>query len=224
MKSRLLLIIMLISTSALGQEQSSPILIDEIGNTSCEDLMARVDNFSIQLESHPAMIGVVLVSAQDSVTDDYPAHFIYRTIIGRHGLKHSMKIFRTNRPGPWQVQFWLAQKETDVNLTNSKLVTATPQTITASFHFGDMSGDPCTNHIGRGFAILLKSDPTYVGHIVVYNVPQKRRAEIAADWLKSMREDYGIQRKQLRVFFRRDKSEAFIVYNTKFWIVPMAAK
>ncbi|MEP6788634.1 MAG: hypothetical protein ABJB40_09395 [Acidobacteriota bacterium] len=226
MKRYIPVIILVCASCCLAQMKTdqSAVLVDGIPKTNCEELLARTDNFGNQLQSNPMLIGIVVVYGSDARITEYPARFIYQAIIGRWGFAPRVKIFHSESPEPWRVQFWLAHSESDVKISNSQLVISSPLTITSRYYFGTESGDPCSNHISTGVARILNANPNYEAQIIIFNVPRNQRAEAAAGWLKTFREDFGITRKQLRIFFKKDHRESFIVYNSEFWIVPTQTK
>ncbi len=209
---------------AVGQEEPKETLLDEFGNIECEDLLARADNLGHELKSNPTLYGIIVVSGPQENDDEAIrlARFIHRAIVSRWGLQLRFRIVRITGPGELRLQFWLVRRESEFPHARGDLLASVPFTVNQRFYFGTESVDPCSRHISGGFALMLKSDPTYTGQLVVFNVPRSKRAETAAEWLKHFRLEHGIDRSRLRVFFKTDNSEAFIAYNyAEFWIVPV---
>src|SRR5438067_1597926 len=55
-----LFLIMLTASFSSAQEIRDPVKFDEFGNLNCEDEMARLDNFAVQLQNSPSMVGYVV--------------------------------------------------------------------------------------------------------------------------------------------------------------------
>ncbi len=71
MKKLFLLIILLIPNLSFGQEKPNAVLVDEFGKLCSEDIMARNDNFYIQVNANPKANGVILYYGdQDTVGGD----------------------------------------------------------------------------------------------------------------------------------------------------------
>jgi hypothetical protein len=135
-------------------------------------------------------------------------------------MKFKIKILRSTAQKELNGQIWLVRDDSELNIQQSEVVAKLPLTITKRFYFGTDTGDPCSNHIANGFATILKSDPNYVGQIVDFNVSRNKRTAAAAEWIKWFREEYGISRERLRIYFKNEKSDRFVLGKAELWITP----
>ncbi|MEO6049872.1 MAG: hypothetical protein ABIP78_00880 [Pyrinomonadaceae bacterium] len=223
MKKLIPIIVFFFSVSVFAQNVREAVLIDEIGKTGCEDLLARTDNFINHLQSQPELTGIVIVFGFGDSPTQYPANFIHRTIIGRSGIKLKVKIFRDESQEPWRVQFWTALDESEVAGPTSQLVSSIPFEITERFYFGAASGDPCTNYFSNGFADVLKSNPQYTAQIVNFNIPKKERQSTISYWLEHFRKEHAVTN-QIRIYFKNEKPKKYDLDKTEFWILPRKQK
>ena len=53
------------STTALSQDTTKIVLIDEFGNLQCDDVLARIDNFFIQLHNQSGTTGYFVIRGSD---------------------------------------------------------------------------------------------------------------------------------------------------------------
>lgn len=219
-----LLVLVLLVTSASAQAPQAGVLMDEFGTyLNCEDVLSRADGLSGVLDSKPDKAGLILVlgSGDKDSRARRLAALIHRALIGRLGLSRYYRIIGIDTPRDHRIQFWIVSR-TDYNYPAGELLFSVPLKITKRYYFGYMSMDPCTNHIGNGFASALKTDQNYVGQIVIYNVPKNRRAETADGWFRYFRTEHGLDRPRIRVFFKKGEFESFLNdYHTEFWIMPL---
>lgn len=219
--TKILVFLFIISATSIAQSAKRLQLIEEIPKTGCEDLLARTDNIGNLLAANPDKTAVIGVYGPGKNIKEYPGMFIHRALVGRWGLNVNVKIFQIQSVGPWKVRVWLSENGIANELSSAKMISRIPWSITSRYFTGGVTGDPCTNHIDRGVSLILKSNSEYIAQIIVFNVRTKKRSEVAADWIRHFQNEYGIGRKQLRVFFknRQDSRDRTFDDMVEFWIV-----
>ena len=214
----------LLEVSSHGQAIPNGVLIDEFPvDLGCEFVLGKTDAFGNDLNSRRNLRGLILVYARtgEDAQTRRVADFINRAVIGSWGLSLDYQIVLLSKQPHSRVQFWLVPKAESSRHLAGELLASVPFRITKRYYFGVHSDTPCRNHIGRGFASVIKMDPNYVGQLVVYNVPLNDRAETAQTWLNYFREEHGLGRDRIRVFFKRGNVESFLRdYHIEFWIEP----
>jgi hypothetical protein len=195
---------------------------EEFTPLSCEDAMARADYLANMLMDEPGTQAYVIMygDGRDSRKADGYAQLIHRTLIGRGSIESGVVVMRSRERMSLSGEFWLVRNGTTFSRPNATVLARIPMEVTGRVLFGTQTVDPCTNHIDRGFARVLKSNPTYTGEIIEFNIPRKEQAEVAARWLNRLRHEYGLTRGQLRIRFRKvNKLDPIIGLGTEFWLL-----
>jgi hypothetical protein len=209
--------------NALSQSQSNAQLVDEFPRSNCEEILVRTGAFAQQLRQHPDEYGIVVVFGAEHMKPiaDLNAELIYRTLLGNLGFDRRVSILRSESENALVIQFWTAKDNTDLGLPATTVFAKIPSNINKRFYFGAETFGSCSNRISHIFAKLVKSNPEYVGQIILYNVPRSKRANSAENWLQLFRTEYGVGRRQLRIFFKSQNNslDPFISERTEFWIL-----
>lgn len=210
-----------------SQEVAEPVLVDEFGRISCEDLLARADNLGSQLKNRPGVSALVVIygAGDNESRANYFANFVHRALISRWDPESKVTVVRVGSQNTLKGRFWMVPQGANVELPTHRVVGQIPFRINSRVRFSVVTGDPCTNHIGKGFANTLKSDESLLGIVVDFNVPPSRRMTSAAEWVEYFKTEHNIPRERLRIFFKRDPklSEHFSGY-TEFWLAPANKK
>jgi hypothetical protein len=112
MRALLLSFFVLTSTFALSQEQPKVALVDEFGKIHCDDMLARVDNFFIQLHNYKrnATGHFVIRSSQREIASQVGMEQLLRTAIVQRRYDPSLvTITRSQWAEPLKVEMYLLQ-------------------------------------------------------------------------------------------------------------------
>ena len=218
---RLVLTVMLLTAAGFAQEAPKATLIDEIGKTSCEDVLARSDNLGIMLQEKRVASAVVVLYANDSDAKlDWQIRFIQRELIGRFGNNFNVRFLRGTDKGKSRLEFWTVPDGVTFEKLDFRTVAQLPLKIGERTLFQTETGDPCSNHAFAGFANMLKSDRGLIGYIVNVNYPKRDRLETVSYYDDLFRE-HRISDRRVRIFFKNKKvpSNSLPPYS-EYWLVP----
>lgn len=216
-------------------------LFDSYGAINGEDLMARLDNFGIQLQNEPTVTAHIVVYGPDgdgagsgkhllSITKDY--------LTNTRGIDESrldgLYSGRYKDPKESLTELWLVPFGAEPRPTHEY----TPNIREIKGKFAEYSeydglpecGGPCVGSVTMaGFADVLRQQPDHVAYIVAYNQPganigtwRRVAKSIAADL-----ESRGVPSDRIKIVFAGTKKltddkyaqQAFI----QLWTLPKTA-
>ncbi len=239
----LVLIILFVSFQIrFGQEQPNPILIDEFGKLCSEDVMARYDNFLVQLHNDPSAQGYFVLYGDDS-TEGKNLNFarylteFYPTVRNFDGSRFSL--VRGENQNEMKIQFWIvpagATPPKPDNFFSEDKITTTEQFDKSWADFNNWSGRldiysdgfldlGCEFSPNRAaFAKTLLANPKLTGYLVVYTKfgkGVKRGNQIANFALRDLTKNYKVPRSRLKTIYGGNRQEPEI----ELWFVPKGDK
>lgn len=109
MKNLAPLILLIAVLSGFGQDNPEAILIDEFGHIYCDEFLARVDNFSIQLAANPTSKGYFVISGgRDVLRRKLSVELMFEgAILDRGPHQTRTQIVHGSELGPFKVQMWV---------------------------------------------------------------------------------------------------------------------
>lgn len=170
MKIPLLALILVVSISVYGQRPIA-IPVDEFRRIGCGDLLARIDNFFIQLINNPQMTAYIVLAPgkSDLRTAENKKQFIENIFNRRKFDTTRLRIVRDMEADSEIVKFYLLPAgavdpvKDAVAWPEKKLDLASP------FIFGvERDEDPCPDFPLPKYAELLRSNPDLRGHVVIF--------------------------------------------------------
>ena len=206
-----------------GQEKPEAVLVDQFGRITCEELWARLDQFSNELSNNPDSTGYIVI---------YPEKASVRTGIGYINLIKGHWNFRKLDETRYliiqgaerdavNIEFWRVPPGADDSFYKGEKWIAAAVKVKKAFVFNSLHiEDVCPTFNPKDYAEILLSDPSLRGHIVFFNRSRRESRKEAQDWLTMLTKDYKVPRNRLKVFFATNGNGV----ETEFWIVPTVKK
>lgn len=91
---------------ANGQEPSVPVLFDEFRSYNCEDLLARLDNFALELQNRKTNGVVVFYKSPDPINNIFTYRFLNGHKVTRK-LFHTYMVVPVNDQSKSGIEFWI---------------------------------------------------------------------------------------------------------------------
>lgn len=227
MKTQKIIFVLVILLASLqisfGQEKPEAVLVDEFGVITCEEVMARLDSFFIDLANNPDSTGYIVIYPDKTSTKEGISY--ERWIKGfsafRKFVEKRFVIIHGEKRDTTAIEFWRVPPGADVSFyKEEKWVSTFPKAnkafVFASLHIEDV----CPTFNPGDYADLLLSDASLRGHIVIFNKSRREAQKEAQEWLTTLTKDYKVPRNRLRVFFAKNRSAP----DVEFWIVPKKKK
>ena len=225
MKSRKIIFVLAALLMSLhfcfGQEKSEAFLVDEFPTVACDDFLARIENFLIELQNNPDSQGYAVVSGSSEETRRKAGYelIIKGAVALRNFDKNRIISVRGKAAKDLQVQFWSVPpgaKKPDFKETEWDFVFP-PQTKAFKFRDDNTNDDICPpTPFETIYAEYLNANPRARGHIVIYAKSLKKYNELKMA-AKNLLKDVPTSR--LRFFHvRQERSENYA--NVEYWIVP----
>ncbi|HVF47722.1 MAG TPA: hypothetical protein VNA17_09170 [Pyrinomonadaceae bacterium] len=197
------LLFLFVPPSSFGQAEAKAQLIDEFGDTNCDDILARVDNFFIQLHNSPGTNGVFSITGDSSeLVKMLDMEQTLRTaVIQRRYNPASLTIRRGTSAKPLSVQFWLTPKNATAPVSDvNKLAAKLPRNFSPFNIRNDMSQICNPEPLEPLTSELLGDNPDGQIFVVVnYASSRERRRQLneAVELLKTF------PRSRVRYLFRK---------------------
>lgn len=206
-------IIFLATFALVAQENKRASLIDEFGANSCDEMLARIDNFFIQLHNNPAEKGWVIISGSNEhliKKIKLEALFTSGVIQRRYDPKH-VAILRGPETGEATMQFWLGS---DLPAKDLQVWDLTIPKGTEPLYFLSDSDTICIYPtVYKYLRELLRANPKLRINAVVWEKSSRKYRKK----VKNVSESLGAQSsKRLRFFQKLEPFDA----STEFWLVP----
>lgn len=211
----ILICLFVVSQISFGQEKPKAILVDEFGNISCDDFLARIDGLFNELQNEPNSQGYVVIYGKKDYLRRKIAYELWTNGAIKFRNFDSSRIIKVRgaETENIKIQFWKVSIGADKPYFNEASWNFVFQPKTKLFIFHDDLEQICSSvSFEKVFAEYLNANPQSRGHIVIYEKSlkqfekQKRKIQ---DLLKD------IPSNRLRYFFiKRGNS------NTEYWLVP----
>lgn len=223
----LMLFCLLVSGVFLGVAQrSSATLVDEFGNPNCEDLWARLDNFLIQINNNPDLVGTISFSGKvgDLQRDLYYENQMKLYFIRRQIPQSRWRIIRVKPRPSRTIQFWLTQPgETPKGVEFSQWSLVYPDgTKPFVFAWADSyPEDVCLTADEVGLlAEVLKANPDARTNVVLVVRTQQDYERRRKQTLRRLTSNYLIPKRQIRIFKDLRSKRYGIASDVQYWFVP----
>jgi len=214
-----LICLLAVSQVYFGQEKPQAIQIDEFGNISCDDFLARTDNFFLELQNHPTSQGYVLIYGNK---DDLRKKIVYElwtngAIKFRNFDSERVIQVRGAETENIKIQFWRVPAGAEKPDFNEAWWDFVFQSKTKPFIFHDDFEQICSSvSFEKVFVEYLNANPLARGHVVIHEKSLKqfeKQKRETQDLLKD------IPSNRLRYFFIKSDYS-----NTEYWLVPRKKK
>lgn len=207
--------------SLAGQERPVAMQVDEFGRISCDDYLARIDNFYVQLNNNPTVQGLMIVSGDPKYFRnkiDYELNF-EGAIRGRKFDPDRVTIARGKKSDELKIQFWIVpaganppefeRTERDLKLP--------PGTKPFVLH-DDLEQICWTPTFAKVYKEILDANPRSRGNVVVFAASKRAYAKGVREAKANLK---GISPSRLRFF--RSRTGSTDPY-AEYWIVPPRKK
>lgn len=220
-----IIFVLLFAVPEFAQQNSGAILVDEFGNVTCEDLLARTDNLGIKLLASPDQRAFVILSGTGNAGKraDSFSKFVHRALIGRFGLEFHVTILRDKRQNEFGGKIWLIPEGNSFDTSNLESVEEIPFRIRKRTLYDTETGDVCETWAATGFTRILKADSKLTGYIVEVNYSLSERRRSIQDWGRFLKEN-GLESMGLRLYFRRNKHTYNSIPFREYWLIPKKQK
>jgi hypothetical protein len=231
-----LVLLLIFTINALSQKTSEAIPVDEFGDVCSEDLMARMDNFMIQINNNPTARGLVVFHGRTDTEGrnlklaDYIARRPTRPGVGLPKLP----IIRGENRNKQLIQFWLVPPGAPEPKPDRPYVPSTYAETTlfdrspVRFHrwegvldiyvdgFYDLGCDFSPNR--KVLSEILRMNEDLNAYLVVYTDSENRKDGLKlASWaLNDLVKNHKVSRSRVRAIFGGLRKESEI----EFWLVP----
>lgn len=225
-----------------SQEPPNAILVEEVGITCSEDLMARYDYFLGKLRSQPSAKGLLLFYGDRTsegrnlnlwrfLTRFYPQV--------RQFDRLGLQFVRGANIEETKIQFWIVPPGADSPTPNAPFqptrITTTTRydVVAADFHshkgktylyfdgFYELGCDFGPNKVG--FVDQLRKDKSLIGYLVIYTEPGKDQQygeRVAKFAVNDLLKNFRIPRTSIRTIYGGNRKNPEI----EFWLVPSGDK
>ncbi len=206
-------------TLAAGQTPPKPILVDEFGKVSCEELLGRTDAFFVELIQHPADTGLVSISSSSKWPDTKKLR-IRTNVYMRQFDKNRLRIVIDSDGVGDATQFWRIPPGAE--LPKFKEVLAEPRDVSKPFLFGAADDlGTCPSFIPDDFVNLIRDNPGSYGKLVVYGDTWQARESLAGEFLSQLTKA-GLSNKRVRFYYFHRPKRFFS--EVEFWFIPTKKK
>jgi len=223
MKRLIPIAVLLFVISGFAQEKPKANLVDEFGKITCEDLLARIDNLSVQMSNNPTSTAFVGIQPQENTLTKaiYYKQYIEKTFQRRNYDSSRLRIVQGKETDSIAGSFWLVPPDAEDPVKETLPWPEKKLDLTKPFIFDSEADEGvCRTFSARTYAELLKANPNVRGHIVVHPYLRGQRTETALHWLRIFREDFNVPKNRLRVFITKPTDWPYV----EFWIVPLKKK
>jgi hypothetical protein len=219
---KLIFLILLFSFTVSAQRPVA-VPVDEFGQTSCGELLARIDNLFIQLKNFPQSTAYVVIYPRRGGlrTAERKKEFIENVFNRRNFDINRLRIVRGTEVESEMGRFYLVPTGAADPVPDAVAWPERKFDLASPFVFGiEGDEDPCPAFPFPKYAELLRLNPELRGHVVIFPFQGRSRNAAMKQWLNVLTEAYKVPRKQLRFFFGKPRDWGY----TEFWIVPVRSK
>jgi hypothetical protein len=217
---RVLLFLISFSVGVSAQERPTPVLVDEFGQITCEDLLARQDYFLSELSNNPQDIGYAVI--YDSGQDPKGlAKLLNAGIYTRRFDRSRFKIaLAKGSDGSVNGQFWRVLP--GASLPDFEPVSEPPTDPSKPMLFGaDFSENICPTFSPDLFVKLVNENPGAHGRVVIVG-PNWSSRKAAARVELEMLERANLRRNKIKFYYIHRPKLSFI--EMEYWYIPSPKK
>jgi hypothetical protein len=212
----ILIFLLAVQTAAQAQEDPKAILVDEIEKVYCDEFLARIDNFFIQLNRYPEAKGYfVLSGANEFLERKLGYEMMFDGAISWRSFDASrVTKIRSTETGNVHLQFWLVPTGADVpNFISQSWNFTLPLGSKPFLFHSDMEqicSSPTFPQVMREY---VSANPGMRVHVVIYANSSNGRRKGVTESKPALK---GIPKDRIRYFFQRSSYDSYADY----WLVP----
>lgn len=206
-----------------GQEKPKAVLVDEFGETYCDELSARIDAFYREIISAQNSKGYIIVYGdKNKPLEKYLNELSTKEIIIFSKYDMSRIVFLHGIDNETiKTQFWLVPAGADKPIfTEGNWNYTLPQT-TKSFIFYKSSwvGEDCPSNFNIIYSKFLLANPDLHAHLVVYEKSAKDFRRTKKDLFSELVNQNKVSPNQIKFFYLKRKNP-----DVEFWLIPKRRK
>ncbi len=234
---RLVLAVLLVFISiGNGQEPPKPLLVDEVGEVCSEDLMARMDNFMVQLNTNPTAKGVVIFHGRNDThgRNQLLSRYISTRYPAMRGFDSSrLRLLEGETREEQMIQFWIVPAGAKELVYKPYGAASYSESILfdrAWVGFNRWAGSldiysdgfydlGCDFPPNRAlFAKIVRENPHLDAFLIVYTSPENRSrgVRLASFALNDLVGNFKVPRKRIRAINGGTRKEPEI----ELWLIP----
>lgn len=217
----ILIILFALFQIGFGQDESKAEIIDEFGRISCDDFLARIDNFYIALDNNPNSQGYIVIYGDNDYLRTKLVYELWFNGAAKFGAVKSENFsdnritkIRGEEKGNIKIQLWKVPdgaKKPDFNEEKWNFVFPSN---TKPFIFYEEFWDQICSSVSfeKIYIEYLNANPEAHGNIVIYEESYKNFLKTKKETLNLL---FKIPAKKFRFFFVKSESS-----NIEFWLIP----
>lgn len=198
-----------------GQDERNPMLADEFGPIQCDDMLARIDNLSNELNADPKVTGlVVLEGAHRDVLRKLNLEMRFTSAALQRRLDSSrVKVLRGSEEGEPRMRFYVVSSNVDVKMSSSTWDLTIPTNTKPLLFAWDDDGICIYPTVYKYLKELLDANAGLKVNVVLPEIKAKDFQKHAAMVRDALGNPSG-----RRLKFYKDRSDN--AGTSTFWLVP----
>ena len=219
MKKLVPTIVLFFAVSVFSQEKPKAILVDEFGKVTCEDLLARIDNFHIQMSNNPTFMGLAVIRPDKGSMNRVRWHkkLIVRTFQRNRYEIDRIRVVLESPGDSIGGSFWLVPPGAEAPAFDESKWPDEEIDFSKPFVYEVYEvDDVCPTFVPYIYADLIKSRNVR-GHIVIHTDSRRNERRVAFDWIKTLAKEHNVPRNRIKIYYGKRN----IFQRVEFWIVPI---
>lgn len=215
----LLYIYLMLFSTATAQVEVKAKLVDEIGETFCEELTTRIQNLYAEMANHPGSRTTIVISGSDLHKRLQYERLTWGFIKSSKLDPSLVTEIRGDSKGKIRIQFWFVPKgATAPQIEPLKWDFTLPSQAKSVLLYSDPENSLCeSGHQEMILSEFLKANTGFSGQIIIYSNTMKRfiqtRKEIIRNFTAS---DLG----RIRFVRERERTNLALDLDVEWWLVP----
>jgi hypothetical protein len=212
------ILVWILALYAMGHGQSEAIKVDEFGKVSCEDFLARADNFFIALNNNPTAQGYFVINGDSHhrATALKYTNLLNAAVAGRRYDRSRVEIVHVPTSEGVGASFWMLPPAASIPAAWSSEwdFTLPPKTKAFMWNagFSEMCGSPVNVPL---LSRYLEANPGSHVHVVIYAPTKKSRLEGRREAKDALQR---IDPNRVRYFY--SKMAGYVIQIEEYWFVP----
>jgi len=218
MRSLLVLVVLLSTVAAIGQDKHQAELVDEFGDVQCDEYLARIDSFYIQMANNPTMQGAAVISgANEHLLRKLILELRFRSGTARPGTgQKPIPVIRGEEIGPPKMSFLLFPPSLKLPESAKWDVTIPVGTKPAAFHI-DYDGICSYRTLHLTVSELLAANPKLRVNIVLQALKPNGHSKLEQEVRLLFTSE---ERKRIRFFRQRSDYPCSSGDSAEYWLLP----
>ena len=186
------LIVLLLVIASFGQNEAKTILVDEFGQVSCDEFLARIDNFYHQINANPGSKGYFVIAGSKALLEKKLSYeLLFESAVQQRLFDRTLtSIIRGYEHGPLEIKLWIGKSDARApNFGEAKWDLRLPSGSAPHELRSDMAQICDPPPVDRVAKDLLEANPDGSIFVIVHGPTARQR-----------RGEFRVARKMLAVF------------------------